>query len=182
MALTVLEEGVRLRKRGFAIHWLRSESKIPIEAGWSDAPVKTEEQLRDTYRTGYNLGFRAGKWSIIDGAEVCVLDIDVRGGERFAEEARAAARGLLGESYSPTVATGSGPGLHQYLRFPPGTSPNKASTLLRQSDVWVCDGKICPLGTPGGKPAWLIELLSTGKNVVLPPSIHPDTHRPYAWL
>lgn len=35
---------------------------------------------------------------------------------------------------------------------------------------WAKDGKM------------VIELLSTGNQTVLPPSIHPDTHQPYKWL
>lgn len=178
----MLKEATRLRALGFAIHWLRPGSKIPTEAGWSEASVMDVRTLQATYRSGYNVGFRAGRWSVVDGSAVCVVDIDVRGGERFAGEAQAAARALLGGSYMPTVKTGSGCGLHQFLRFPAEQAPTKAATLLRQADVWVRDGRLCPPGTDGAKPAWQIELLSTGKNVVLPPSIHPDTGQPYCWL
>lgn len=178
----VLDAAVRLRELGLAVHWLRPESKVPIEAGWSEATVMDIATLRATYRPGFNVGFRPGRWSVIDGREVCVLDIDVRGGERFKDEAHAAARALLQEAYLPTVRTGSGPGVHQYVRFPIGQSPSKAAMLLRQADVWVRNGELCQSGTDGAKPAWQIELLSTGKNVVLPPSIHPDTRLPYAWL
>jgi hypothetical protein len=38
--------------------------------------------------------------------------------------------------------------------------------------------------TPQGKtvPAWTIEILSGGKQLVAPPSIHPDTHQAYQWV
>jgi hypothetical protein len=179
----MLETAVRLRELGFAVQWLRPESKAPIVAGWSEAPVMTADELRATYRPGLNAGFRAGKWSVVGDGEICVVDVDVRGGERFSQEAYAAARGLVGAAYAPTVKTGSGFGVHQYFLIPRGRSPAKAATLLRQADVWVRDdGRLCQAHAEGARPAWQIELLSTGKNVVIPPSIHPNTRQRYTWL
>jgi hypothetical protein len=177
-----LKTALALREMGFAIHWLRRKEKIPLDAGWSEAPVASLATLESSFREGYNVGFRPGKWSVVDGHEIIVLDIDIRGGKPFAEEAYAVATTVLGGSFDPQVKTGSVVGRHQYLRTPKGTSPDKAATTLRQSDVWLRDGQICSPGTKEGKPAYLIEVLSTGKNVVLPPSIHPDTGRPYEFL
>ena len=175
----MLQEALRLRKLGFAIHWLIPGEKRPLESGWADAPIKSAEDLKKSYRLGYNVGFRPGKWSVVKGCEICVLDIDIRGGAAFAEEAYCAAAAMLGDK-SFDVVSGSGVGRHRYLAFPIGTSPQSAATTLRQSDVYIDrDGKLCPSGAEGARPAWLIELLSTGKNVVAPPSIHPDTQKPY---
>lgn len=175
----LLKEAVRLRELGFAIHWLVPGEKRPIEAGWADAPVMTPDALRQSYRPGYNVGFRPGKWSIVDGREICVLDVDVRGGPAFADEAYSAAAAMLGSGQFDVIS-GSGVGRHRFIGFPLGTSPPSAATTLRQSDVSVDrDGRLCPAGEKEARPAWLIELLSTGKNVVLPPSIHPDTGAPY---
>lgn len=178
----VLAEALRLRKLGLAVHWLAPKSKAPIANGWATAPVMTEAQLRATYQPGFNLGFRPGRWSVVDGCEVCVLDIDIRGGPAYADEAYAAAKTMLAGAYCPQVNTGSGVGRHQYLKFKPGTSPKSAATTLRQSDIWIDEtGTVCPPKTDGARPAWVIEILSTGKNVVLPPSVHPDTLKPYVW-
>ena len=178
----ILKEAIGLSELGFAVHWLRPGQKIPVNNGWADASVLTPDQLIKTFRPGYNLGFRAGKWSVVDGKEICVLDVDVRGGEKFADEAYAAAASCLGEKLSPNVISGSLIGRHQYLRFPKGESPPKASTILRQSDVFATpNGEVCSEGNLNSKPAWVVELLSTGKQVVLPPSIHPDTNKPYKW-
>lgn len=175
----MLKEALRLRQLGFAIHWLMPGEKRPLESGWADAPIKSAEDLKKSYRPGYNVGFRPGKWSIVKGREICVLDIDIRGGAAFAEEAYSAAAAMLGDK-SFDVVSGSGVGRHRYLAFPIGASPKSAATTLRQSDVSIDrDGKLCPSGAEGARPAWLIELLSTGKNVVLPPSMHPDTQQPY---
>lgn len=178
----MLAEALRLRKLGFAVHWLQRASKAPIAEGWVSAPVMDERSLRASYRPGLNIGFRPGRWSVVDGHEVCVLDVDLRGGPVYAEEAYAAANSMLAGAFAPNVISGSGPGRHQYLRFPVGQSPARAATTLRQSDIWIfSSGQVCPANTKEARPAWLIEILSTGKNVVLPPSIHPDTLKPYLW-
>jgi len=176
----MLEEALRLRRLGLAVHWLRPNSKAPIADGWAQAPVMTEGELRAAYRPGNNVGFRPGKWSLVDGKEVCVLDVDIRGGHPYAAEAYAAAVAMMGVDKFDVV-TGSIVGRHRYLKFPPGKSPPAAATTLRQSDIWIHQntGKVCSTRSDGARPAWLIELLSTGKNVVLPPSIHPDTGKPY---
>ena len=71
----MLKEAVRLRKLGFAIHWLVPGEKRPISDGWAEAPVMPVEELKKSYRVGYNVGFRPGKWSIVNGREICVLDV-----------------------------------------------------------------------------------------------------------
>lgn len=178
----VLKEAIRLRKLGFAIHWLVPGEKRPVASGWADAPIMSVDELMKTYHAGMNVGFRAGKWSVVSGKELAVLDVDIRGGEGFVDEAFAAARSLLGTAYQPDVISGSGVGRHQYLGFPIGESPTSAATVLRQADLWVTpDRKLHPHQMKTAKPVWQIELLSTGKNVVLPPSIHPDTGLPYKW-
>ena len=173
---------LRLCKLGFAVHWLRLRSKAPVEAGWPDLPVKTAEELMRTHQPAFNLGFRAGAPSIVDGLALVVLDVDIKHPD-FAEEAYAAAKSLMGGNFRPTVISGSGVGRHQFLRVPLEKAPNKAALTLRSADVAVLNDepRIVRLGTPKSKPVWTIELLSTGKNVVLPPSIRPDTGRQYEW-
>ena len=179
----MLKEALRLRKLGFAVHWLRERSKAPVLSGWSNAPVMTEADLKASYRSDMNVGFRPGQWSVVNGQEICALDVDIRGGPAYAAEAYAAARSMLGDD-TFDVMTGSGVGRHRFVKFPLGGSPEKSATTLRQSDIWVHKetGRVCKPGTDGGRPAWLIEILSTGKNVVLPPSIHPDTGQPYKFI
>jgi hypothetical protein len=178
----ILKTALGLREMGFAIHWLVPREKRPVELGWTDAPVMTIAQLEQSYTAGYNVGFRPGKWSVVNGKEVVVIDIDIRGGEAFAEEAYAVAKSVLDGAFDPQVKSGSGWGRHQYQLIPKGNSPACAATTLRESDIWILDGKVCSPNTKGARPAYVIELLSTGKNCVLPPSIHPDSGKPYEWL
>lgn len=176
----MLKEALRLRKLGFAVHWLQPCSKKPVSAGWADAPVMDEAVLKAAYQPGFNLGFRPGKWSVVNGLEVCVLDVDIRGGALYAAEAYAAAAAMT-RDITFTVISGSDVGRHRYLGFEKGKSPSKAATTLRKSDIWVNRNtqSICSKDEQDACPAWLIEILSTGKNVVMPPSIHPDTGHPY---
>lgn len=178
----MLREALRLRHLGFAIHWLRPASKMPVLSDWAKAPLLSPAELIASYQRGYNVGFRPGKWSVVGDKEICVLDIDIRGGPAFADEAYAAARQLL-EDANFDVISGSGVGRHRYLGFPVGQSPTKAATTLRHSDIWVdaASGAAAPPNSSNAKPAWVIEILSTGKNVVMPPSIHPDTQIAYQW-
>lgn len=104
----ILKTALALREMGFAIHWLVPGEKRPIEAGWADAPIASIGELEKNYRNGYNVGFRPGKYSVVDGKEVIVLDIDVRGGGAFAGEAYAVATSVLGGAYNPQVQSGSG--------------------------------------------------------------------------
>jgi len=179
----MLTEALRLRNLGFAVHWLRPGEKIPVASGWSDAPVPAVTDLKRSYVSGYNLGFRPGKFTVVNGKEICVLDVDIRGGDAYAEEAYAAAKSML-SGHPFDVMSGSIVGRHKYLAVPIGKSPSKAATTLRQSDIWIDaeTGEPRVPGSPNARPAWLIEILSTGKNVVLPPSIHPDTKKPYKFL
>lgn len=176
----MLKEALRLRKLGFGIHWLRPKSKIPVSEGWANAAVMDERALKASYRSGLNVGFRPGKWSVVNEKEIAVLDIDIRGGALYAEEAYAAAAAMM-KQRKFDVISGSDVGRHRYLGFPIGKSPSKAATTLRQSDIWVnrYDFSVCAPHSQDSAPAWLIEILSTGKNVVMPPSIHPDTGHPY---
>lgn len=179
---TILESALMLREMGFAVHWLRPKSKIPASKGWADAPVATIAKLETSYRQGYNVGFRPGKYSVVDGYEIVVVDVDIRGGTAYDQAAYDAANAALDGKFDPHVQTGSIIGRHQYLKVPIGQSPDKAATTVATSDIWVRDGVECEPRASGGKPAFVVEVLSTGKNVVLPPSIHPDTKMPYVWL
>ena len=177
----VLHTALSMCEMGFSMQWCAPKAKRPIEPEWTTRPNKTMKELEATYRPGFNLGFRPGKFSVVDGQEVCVFDVDVKGGARFQAEAVAAAQNVV-DFVPPTVISGSGLGQHYYVRFRVGTSPNCARTVLRASDLHV-DGEK-RIVKPGSKttPAWFLELLSTGQNVIVPPSTHPDTLDFYKWV
>jgi hypothetical protein len=163
----MLESALLAQATGLAVHYQRG--KRAFEPGWSILPPKIAEELRRDYRDGYNIGFRTGDWSTLDGWPVVVLDADIRSDDpAHREAAREAWRELVGDM-KPTVKTGGG-GAHLYLRCPPDKLPSEQSIGLRQSPDKV-----------GNKPAWTIELLSGGHAVTLPPSLHPSGQT-YQWV
>lgn len=176
----ILSAIIPLRRAGLALHWLHPRSKRPIGDAWQDAPVATLEELRRTHARGNNLGVRLGEPSVVAGYYAHVLDFDIRHAD-LAEEAWDKFHEILPDvdpNDLPCVASGSG-GESRHLYFlsdKPFFSKKLAVSegkhrrwdADRKKDVWSCD--------------WEIDLFGTGKQVVLPPSIHPDTKKPYLWV
>jgi hypothetical protein len=95
--------------RGFAVHWILG--KAPFQQEWSTRPVASLEELRLTYRLGYNLGVRVGKWSVLEPEfGLVVLDVDLRD-PQASDTCYGAVKGLLGHSQL-NVASGRGLGGH----------------------------------------------------------------------
>jgi hypothetical protein len=164
-----------LSNTGFALHWLKPKSKAPIGDEWSEAPVLSVNDLIATHRRGNNLGVRLGEPSFVGDGYLHVLDLDIRDPEQ-AEDAWAALAELFPDvdpNDLPCVASGSGgESRHLYLI---------CDKAFRSKRLWVSEGK-----HRNSKGGWSydaeIELFGTGKQVACPPSIHPDTGKPYTWL
>lgn len=158
----MLDIAIAFAEAGLSVHWLRKRSKAPFTEGWSQAPFQTPDMLRQTYQPGYNLGLRPGEPSNLDGHYLHVLDVDVKDDAKKAEAAEYV-RNLLGDDLDllPAVRSGSG-GASRHLYF-------FAPEPLRNGKLKVA-------------PGWEVDLKSTGANLVLPPSIHPDTGNPYEWV
>ncbi|MBB5986005.1 VapE domain-containing protein [Sphingobium lignivorans] len=164
-------------RAGFAVHWLAPRSKRPIKDNWSDIPVATLDALRASYRDGLNAGVRLGEPSQVEGGYLHVLDVDIRVPD-MVEEAMAKLLELFPDAMSfPSVISGSG-GASRHLYFvteKPFRSRRLAASAekfrrfdkAQDKDVWSCE--------------WEVELFGSGKQVVLPPSIHPNTGEPYRW-
>lgn len=174
----MLKQAVRLAQAGFAIHWLHPKSKAPIGAGWSQEPVASAEALEASYRPGNNVGVRLGKWSKVADQYLHAFDLDIRNDD-VADEARGKLSELLPEWKSlPTVQSGSGGESRHVYILCEGAYPSKK---LAHSDTFtmVWDDKV---KKDVKKWDWEIEFFGTGKQVAIPPSIHPDTELPYRWL
>jgi hypothetical protein len=175
--VTILEEAKRLHAQGFDLLWLRSRSKAPFESGWSKLPKKTWEELEKAYKPGYNLGVRLGR-EIPGRGYLGVIDCDVKsGGQRFLQELEKRLQELFGAKLdnAPFVISGRGNGsCHYYILTPEPFSPKRLSQSSEMVDVEM-----------GGKTvkraAWEISFMGIGQQVVLPPSIHPDSGRQYKW-
>lgn len=164
-----------LVEAGFAVHWLRPKTKRPYGNDWSQKPVASFDDLTSTYRKGNNVGVRLGRFSQVAGLYLHVLDIDIRDDD-LTDEAFERLAGLFPGfdlDSLPMVRSGSGgASRHLYLL----TERPFASKKLAHSATKFTDDK--------GKKHWdwEIELFGTGKQVAMPPSIHPDTGKPYAWV
>ena len=157
----VLNEAARLHALGFAVIWIRPKSKIPVEAGWTTGPRKDLQYLKATYREGMNLGVRLGTPSKIGNYYLAVIDVDVRN-PKFKDVAVRYAKSLLPPGVvAPVVFSGRGNGSRHYY------------VLTREPFKTVTPRKV--------KDAFEVALYSNGRQVVLPPSIHPETGNEYRW-
>lgn len=145
---------------GASLHWLHVKAKNPVDARWSELPNRSESDLRRSYRPGLNIGIRLGQPSQFGGDFLHLVDLDIRDASKAGEAWAAllalwpAARGF------PSVISGSG-GESRHLYF---LSP----VAMRKRKLARGDG-------------WEIDLMGTGSQAVLPPSIHPKTGQPYRW-
>jgi hypothetical protein len=155
-----------------SLHWLHARTKRPVGERWQDAPFRSYGDLMASYQPGYNVGVRLGAPSKVTGGYLHAIDMDIRVAE-YAETAWIALAGLLpiDPRTLPCVASGSG-GASRHLYF-------ITDQPFRSKRLWTSEGKH---RTADG--SWHydaeIELFGTGKQVVLPPSIHP-TGKPYRW-
>lgn len=172
---SVFNEIKPLVAAGFAIHWLHPRQKRPYGYDWASRPVATLQALRASYRQDNNVGVRLGRYSQVGDLFLHVLDIDI-----WSDDDAETAWGALADLFPdvsfddfPTVQSGSGgPSRHIYfLTDHPFSSKKLAHSGRKFSDA-------------AGKKHWTweIELFGTGKQVAMPPSIHPDTGQPYRWL
>ena len=157
---------------GFALHWLRPRSKAPFESKWSDLPVATLEDLKRSYEPELNVGVRLGEPSKVGGYFLHLIDLDIRDPAREAEAKVEIARLLPGWDKLPTVVSGSG-GASRHFYFLSDTAC-RSKKLAHSADKFT--------GADGREHwVWEIELFGTGKQAVIPPSIHPDTGLEYRW-
>lgn len=188
-------EARRLHALGFAIHWLKPNSKRPVESGWTTGDRKDWAYLRDTYQPNYNVGVRLGSVSHIpERGYLTVIDVDIKSPEpRHRKEAEAALTELVGSETFPEVRSGFGNGSrHLYCVTPkpfktwdPAVSPESIRAQIPSKPVSKREREELSEEelNEGWRlvAAWQISLYSEGRQVVLPPSTHPDTGKPYRW-
>lgn len=177
----VLGEAKRLYRFGFALHWLRPKSKAPLKKGWSTGPRATWEDLEKEYQDGFNVGVRLGTPSTVttsNGSKgyLCVIDCDVKSNDpKHLKEAWEKKEELFGAIKAPIVLSGRGMGSHHaYGLSAKPIKPKRVAQSCDRVEVETSKGLVI-------RPAWEISLMGDRQQVVLPPSIHPDTGNPYLW-
>jgi len=190
----VLAQMEKLHALGFAVHWLHPKSKRPAKSGWTTGERETVESLRSSYVSGQNIGVRLGSASRVGRGFLAVVDVDVRSkSEKHRLEALDAGYRAVRGVTCPQVNSGRGGGsLHLYTVT---SAPFKTVTIARSNDEVKCH---MPSKNPSKRDiaeltreelgagirmsaAWEVALYSEGRQVVLPPSIHPDSGKPYVW-
>lgn len=157
----MLEQVRKLYDMGGALLLLHPESKRPVATGWTKAPRATWEELQARYRKGMNVGIRLGAVSKIGEGYLAVVDCDLKDESYAAELADALNNFLPNYGDYPIVNSGRGNGsMHIYVTT---AAPIKERKIA------------------GKKGKWEIVLMGEGRQVVLPPSVHPDTGKHYAW-
>lgn len=164
-----------LVRMGASIILLHERSKQPVGNDWSSKPRASQAQLEAQYRDGMNIGVRLGKWSQIDGLYLHVIDVDIRDPKVADQAFKALERLFKGIDVWKLnrVKSGSGGDSRHFYFVTKSPFPSKK---LAHSGVKFKDAK--------GKQHWTweIELFGTGKQVAIPPSIHPDTGKEYQWI
>lgn len=182
---------------GFALHWLYPKSKMPIGSNWQQGPRKSWKELTESSTNENNVGVRTGQPSqFADGTFLIILDIDVKSNDpEDAKAAYSAARTFIGKNLDaiPQVASGRGGfSKHLYVRCKtPKTSFNliRCKKLVKVKMPSIKPGKndVRDLSEKELKegwrirPAFEIDVLGSGKQAAIPPSIHPDSGKPYKW-
>lgn len=156
-----LIEAKRLHDLGFAIMPLHPKSKRPKMSGWTTGPRLEWPEFLKQFTLGDNVGVRLGEASPIGENFLACVDIDIHE-ESFKVKAEKLIKTLFNGTYDtcPQVLSGSGKGSkHLYCVT---KTPFKMITLLKEKA-----GEIC--------------VYSTGRQMVLPPSIHEVSGDPYKW-
>lgn len=161
-------------EEGFALLKLRPKSKAPVAFDWTNAAHPTYREVKAWLENGFNVGVRLGWPSKLRNGYLHVIDIDIRDAKER-EEPRAKLKELFpGVKWPrhPTVQSGSGgESRHVYV---------VTQKPLRSKKLAHSGRKI--IGSDGKEHwSWEIELFGSGKQVVLPPSVHPSGNE-YRWL
>lgn len=192
-----LSEAKRLHDLGFGIHWIRPNSKVPVKPGWTDSERDPFVLLKKEYQSGYNIGTKLGTPSVVDEHFLAVIDVDVKGSEeRHQKEARSWLQKNFGADFlanHPITLSGRGNGsMHVWLRVDEAHKSRRLYASPEEVEVYMPSVKATErmnevLGekkvSEGWRlrPAYEIDFMCDGRQVVLPPSIHPDSGKPYKW-
>lgn len=174
----VLSKCRSLVEVGVSLHWLRPRDKMPIATSWSEAATHDLHSFKRTHTAGANVGVRLGQKSRTALGFLHLIDLDIRDESKAAKALGALRLIWPGFEDAPTVQSGSG-GSSRHLYFLTETPYRSKKLMFSAGSSMVFDTR---LGREVKRNDWEIELFGTGKQAVLPPSIHPVTGKEYLWL
>jgi predicted P-loop ATPase len=190
----MLTDNRTLYELGFHLHWLKPNSKMPVENNWSAKEKKSLKELKTKYREGYNIGTLLGR-PLTDGTFLAVIDCDIKAKDPKHRKEMLEKLGELLPSFeeAPIVKSGRGNGsMHVYVRTEKATTPARYSQSTEKVKVYMPSAKpsrfeeetLTEKEIDDGtrlRAAWEISIMGLGQQVVLPPSIHPDSGKNYKW-
>ncbi len=192
-----ISQARRWHAAGWGILWLYPKAKNPIGGGWTTGPRKDWRTLERTYKAGFNVGVRLGGASRLDHGYLCCIDVDIKSADpKHRAEAETKLRNLwerAGALPGLAVLSGRGGGsAHYYYQSPEpfkgqdlAASSETIEALMPSKKISQADrAKLTKEQLDAGirlTPAWGISFYSEGRQMVLPPSVHPDTGKKYAW-
>jgi virulence-associated protein E/bifunctional DNA primase/polymerase-like protein len=157
----IYNEARRLHVLGFSIIWLHPKSKRPWGNAWTSGDRRPWSELKSTYQKGMNVGVRTGSTSKLENGYLACIDLDIKSGTPDSiSRARKLVRDLIGDAKVCIVRSGRHNGSSHYYVVTP--TPFKMITVHKDSDFEIC-------------------IYSDGRQMVLPPSVHPDTGKLYEW-
>lgn len=144
---------------GFALVHVPSGTKGPHSNGWQDHPITKEADAVMVWRDGGGIGLHHAE------SRTAVLDID---------HPEWAARALAAVDINlESLLAAPGP----KIRGAKGLKP-----IYQVPDGLELSRKVLAWKAPGAPKAVTVFELRAGKTQdLLPPSVHPDTHKPYTW-
>ncbi|MGK4444709.1 bifunctional DNA primase/polymerase [Yersinia enterocolitica] len=159
------------------VHPLQRGKKVPLAKGWQNSPILTLAEIKEQAlvwdRKGYGLGMRTG-YPLQDGSILLVVDVDIHAGLLTSEARVELHQKLLDFGLNPkepNVITGRCPdSCHYYVASPVLLAEKFGASLT------LCQSRHA---NNSNNPYWKIELLGKGKQVVCPPTRHPDTGNEY---
>lgn len=173
----MLQENERAIRAGLSVIPLKERSKAPLQEDWTKRERYSFDELKKLIKNGRNVGARLGhKLRNDEYLHVLDVDYDSDNPEDIADCEAKLDQMLEDWRDFPMVQSGSG-GRARHIYFTT-TKPFPSKKVARSDfDVTVIED-----GKEKTKPAWTIELFGLGKQVAIPPSIHPDTGNAYKWL
>jgi predicted P-loop ATPase len=194
--INTVDKVKHLYEMGFALLWLYPKSKRPIGDDWQKGTRKSWDKLKFDYKSPMNVGVRLGEASCFpDQSYLCVLDCDVKSSDpiHLKEMEKALYEFCPAYEFAPRVLSGRGGGsCHIYFRTKNPQHSFKALRSAHKVKVYMPSVSASKVDIEGltdeeinagyrMRLAWEIDVFGEGKQVVLPPSTHPDTLRPYEW-